>query len=72
MKLVDIAEKCDQYIKAAEAAGVEIDNGNVVDLCADQSSCEYEEGGFSLSDIRTALIVAGYGERFLEATRERL
>lgn len=68
MLLTEIADKCDQYIKAAEADGVVIDDGNVVDLCADQSCMEGD--CFALSVIREALVVAGYGERFVKSTRQ--
>jgi hypothetical protein len=60
-KLTDLAVQCRSIIEAAELDEVEVDDGNVVDLCADNT-----DG--SLSDIRDALVVAGYGERFVRAT----
>ncbi len=64
-RLTTLAHDCRDVINAAESDGLTIDNDNVVDLCADNIEA-------SLSDIRSALIVAGYGERFTKATRERL
>lgn len=60
LQLTDIAEQCKDVILAAESAGLTIDDGNVVDLCADNIPA-------SLSDIRSALVVAGLGSRFPRA-----
>lgn len=60
--LVDIAKFCRERIESARADGVEIDNGNVVDLIADNSNVP-------LDTIRHALVVAGYGQVFQEAIR---
>jgi hypothetical protein len=62
MLLVDIAIGARLAIADAEAAGVAIDDGNVVDLLADRYT------NVSLMDIRSALVVAGYSERFPKAT----
>lgn len=56
-KLTDLAIQCRSIIETAESDDLTIDNNNVVDLCADNTEA-------SLSDIRDALVVAGYGERF--------
>lgn len=59
--LDDLAEKCCRIIVAAEYDGLEIDDGNVVDLCADNISA-------SLKDIRTALAsVPSLAARFPKA-----
>lgn len=60
--LTDIASRARRIIEAAETAGVAIDDGNVVDLIADNIS------DVSLSDIRCALVVAGLAPRFPRAT----
>ncbi len=59
-RLTTLAQDCRSMIEAAEGDGLTIDNDNVVDLCADNIEA-------SLSDIRCALVVAGYGERFVRA-----
>lgn len=59
--LEDLATRCRQVIARAEGAGVVIDDGNVVDLCADNIPA-------SLADIRSALVVAGLAARFPRAT----
>ena len=63
-RITSLATDCRSTIEAAERDGLVIDAGNVVDLCADNIEA-------SLSDIRGELIVAGYGERFVRATRDR-
>lgn len=60
--LTKLATFCRERIEAAEADGLEIDEGNVVDLIADNSDAP-------LQTIREALIVAGYSSRFPRATR---
>jgi len=61
--LGDIAAEARKIIARAEAAGVVIDDGNVVDLLADNISPRV-----SLADIRCALVVAGLGGRFPRST----
>jgi hypothetical protein len=58
--LIEIARKARELIQSAEASGLEVDEGNVVDLIADNVDA-------SLDDIRAALVVAGYGDRFPRA-----
>lgn len=67
MKL--LTEKCDQIIKAADAADVVIDDGNVVDLIVDQLSVNSDPRfqRVSLSSIRLAISQAGYAKRFPKA-----
>jgi hypothetical protein len=60
--LINIAEQVRTIVQAAEAEGVRIDDGNVVDLIADNITRA------SLSDIRSAIVVAGYSARFPKAT----
>lgn len=60
LSLVQIAEHARNLIAAAERDGVVIDDGNVVDLIADHVDA-------SLTDIRTALVVAGFSARFSRA-----
>ncbi len=60
MLLIDLAKLCRNRIESARQTGLTIDNGNVVDLIAD--NCEE-----SLTDIKAALVVAGYHERFSKA-----
>lgn len=64
MQLIDLAKDCAAVITSAESDGLVIDDGNVVDLCADNLPA-------SLSDIRSALVVAGLAHRFPKATRAR-
>lgn len=59
--LIDVARRCRDIITTAETAGLAIDDGNVIDLCADNLPC------VSLSDLRSALIVAGFTDRFPRA-----
>jgi hypothetical protein len=66
-KLTDLADLCRALIEAAEADGVEVTDGNVVDLVADQTTIRGCPA--ALEDIRSALVVAGLGQRFLKATR---
>lgn len=63
--LTELAAHCRTLITACEADGVAVTDGNVVDLIADNT------GDATLLDIRTALVVAGYGNRFPKATRDR-
>lgn len=51
-------------ILAAESDGVIVDDGNVVDLIADNTTA-------TLADIRRALIHAGLSKRFPNAVKER-
>lgn len=61
--LDSLATFCKQTIeREAELDGLEIDDGNVVDLIADNSDA-------TLVDIRQALVLAGYAKRFPKATR---
>lgn len=57
----ELATKAKKIILKAENAGIVVDDGNVVDLIADNT---YE----TLIDIRTALVVAGLAPRFPKAT----
>lgn len=59
--LTALAKFCRERIEAAEADGLEIGNGDVVDLIADNSDAP-------LQTIREALVVAGYTQRFPKAT----
>ncbi len=59
-----IAARCINLIKRAENDGIVIDDGNVVDLIADNLTT------VPLSDIRAALVVAGLAARFPKATNE--
>ena len=59
--LTALATFCRERIEAAEADGLEISNGDVVDLIADHSDAP-------LQTIREALVVAGYASRFPRAT----
>jgi hypothetical protein len=63
-KLIDIATQVRAVIKAAEHDGLSVDDGNVIDLLADNITEHV-----SLSDLRSALVVAGYSARFPRATR---
>lgn len=63
-KLPEIAKKCRAAIEKADRAGVMIDDGNVVDLCADKLP------RVPLDTIRDALVVAGLAARFPKATRD--
>lgn len=56
-----LASSCCLFIERAEKADCVIDDGNVVDLIADNVSA-------SLADIRAALIYAGLDKRFPKAT----
>jgi len=62
--LTELATFCRERIEAAEADGLEISDGDVVDLIADNSDAPLET-------IRAALVVAGYAPRFPNATRGR-
>ena len=66
MLLTDIATRASALIAAAEADGVVIDDGNVIDLLADNITRA------SLDDLRCALVVAGYAQRFPRATSRNL
>lgn len=59
----DLAKFCRKRIAMAEADGLEISDGDVVDLIADNSNAP-------LADIRSALVVAGLSHRFPRATRD--
>lgn len=60
--LTELAKFCGERIRAAELDGLEISDGDVVDLIADNSDAP-------LQTIREALVVAGYSARFPRATR---
>lgn len=64
--LVAIAGEARGIIAAAEADGVAIDDGNVVDLLADHLT------RVPLDTLRDALVVAGLAARFPRATRRHL
>lgn len=61
MLLQGLALQCTKIIHCAEHDGLTIDDSNVVDLIADNTEA-------SLSDIRSALSVAGLADRFPKAT----
>jgi len=63
-QLTALATACRRVIARADAAGIAVTDGNVVDLCAD--NIEH----VSLNDIRDALVVAGLAARFPRATRK--
>ncbi len=62
--LLAIAADCRRIIEAAEADGLTIGDGDVVDLIADNTP-------HALQTIREALVVAGYAPRFPRATHPR-
>jgi len=64
-QLMDVARECAAIIRRAEADGVVIDDGNVIDLLADNLT------RVSLADLRSALAVSGLGARFPRATSVR-
>jgi hypothetical protein len=66
LQLTTIAEQCRAIIKSAESAGLQIDDGNVLDLCADNLP------RLPLDTIRDALVVAGLAARFPNATRRHV
>lgn len=61
-ELMDLARQCRKLIDDARAAGVTVDDGNVVDLCADHLTA------VPLFEIRCALACSGYGAQFPRAT----
>lgn len=63
-QLVAVARRCRSIIRRADNAGLVINDGNVVDLCADNLPSRV-----SLNDIRDALVTAGLSARFPRATR---
>ena len=65
MILAEYAPLVRDIIARAEADGLTIDDGNVVDLLADNLN------DLSISQIRLALIVAGLAARFPRASRSR-
>lgn len=64
-QLMDVAVECRKVIERAERAGVTIDDGNVIDLLADNIV------DVSLADLRVALVCSGIGDRFPRATSVR-
>lgn len=62
-QLTDIATRARQIIDAAEHDGLTIDDGNVVDLLANNIP------RVPLNDLRSALVVAGLAARFPRAHR---
>jgi hypothetical protein len=65
MPLIELAKFCLECINDAEKDGVKIDDGNVVDLIADNSDAP-------LVTIREALVVAGLSHQFPNATSCRM
>jgi hypothetical protein len=63
MTLKQLSNRCRSVIERAEADGVQIDDGNVVDLIADNVRVP-------LGFIRQALSYAGYSSRFPNAVKE--
>lgn len=63
-QLDEIARTCRTLISFAERDGVEINDGNVVDLIADNLT------HLPLDTIRDALVVAGLAHRFPRATSQ--
>lgn len=64
--LIDIAKEARVIIDRARAAGVTVDDGNVVDLLADNMP------SVPLDTFRYALAIAGAGNHFPRAERRRL
>lgn len=64
MKLSKLAKRVVSIIKRAEKAGLHIDDGNVVDLIADNANA-------TLIEIRDALVETGMSNRFPNATGPR-
>lgn len=64
-QLMDIAIEVKIIIDRADKAGIHLDDGNVIDLLADNLTEE------PLSTLRDALVVSGHGARFPKATRSR-
>lgn len=64
IQLTTVAEHVTHIIRRAEAAGVVIDDGNVIDLLADNIM-------LPLETIRQALAVSAVARRFSQATRPR-
>lgn len=64
--MTPLVDLCRQIVEQADAAGVELDDGNVVDLCVDQLAMR----GIAppLTDIRSALAESGLDSRFPRAT----
>jgi hypothetical protein len=63
--LIEIARECEAVIDRAEAAGVTIDDGNVIDLLADNLERE------PLRTLQDALVITRHGARFPRATGGR-
>lgn len=61
-RLTDVAADVRAVIDRADAAGITLDDGNVIDLLAD--NIEH----VSLRDLRDALVISGHGARFPRAT----
>lgn len=63
--LMDIAKRIQIIIDRADAAGVVVDDGNVIDLLADNIAI------VPIEDLRAALVCSGHGSRFPKATQGR-
>jgi hypothetical protein len=63
----DLEEKVRTIVRGADMAGVELHDGNVVDLCADNLP-----SSVTLLDIRMALKSAGFKGRFPGAIEGKL
>ena len=69
----ELAASCKVYIYCADEDGIELDDDNVIDLCADQFAQHHNDGTISqpsLNDIRDALVCLGLAPRFPNATRK--
>lgn len=56
-----LEKRIDLIIRRADDAGVTLDDGNIIDLLADNIPA-------SLADLRAGLISTGYASRFPKAT----
>ena len=63
---LQLAREIVSIIDRADKAGVALDDGNIVDLIADNVM------GATLDDIRRALVFAGCSGRFPKATQPRV
>lgn len=61
--LIQIATEVRRIIERADSADIALDDGNIIDLLADNLESE------PLDTLRDALVVAGMGSRFPHAVR---
>lgn len=69
MTPAELAARVREIVAAAEADGVALDDGNVVDLLADQLAEQMPR--VPLDELRAALVAAGLAPRFPKATARR-